>query len=121
MIGIQGGIFTLGCYSFACILQMITNVSHVSLDLYQQNLFMGGRKKIPFTGSKRLRILAFKWDNGLIKSHGQRNHRKSLSETTLCQDKSLNVDGTFAHVFKLLKNVFIGKSELVELDLEKKK
>lgn len=100
---------------------MIANVSHMSLDLYQQNLFMGGKKKIPFTDSKGLRILAFKWDNGLTKSHGQRNHRKSLSETKLCQDKSLNVDSTFAHVFKLLKNVFIGENELDKLDLEKKK
>lgn len=107
MIGIQGGIFILSCRSFACILQMIATVSHMSLDLYQQNLFMGGRKKIPFTGSKCLKILAFKWDNGLTKSHGQRNHRKSLSETKLCQDKSLNVNGTFSHVFTLLKNVFM--------------
>lgn len=36
-----------------------------------------------------------------------------------CQDESLNVAGTFIHLFKLLENAFIGERNLDELDLLK--
>jgi hypothetical protein len=38
----------------------------------------------------------------------------------LCQDKSLNVVGTFTHLFKLLENAFVGESDLDELESGKK-
>lgn len=46
--------------------------------------------------------------------------KKFIRSNKLCQDKSLNA-GTFAHLFKLLENVFVGESDLDELDLENMK
>lgn len=41
-----GGIFIPGCCSFACMLQMTANVSHTSLDLYQQKPWEERRKHL---------------------------------------------------------------------------
>lgn len=46
--------------------------------------------------------------------------KKLIRSYKSCQDKSLNVAGTFIHLFKLLENAFVGERDLDESDLLKK-
>lgn len=51
---VLGGIFILGCHSFACILQMIANISQMGLDLHHRIfLWEEGRKHLSLAQNVR--------------------------------------------------------------------